>query len=80
MPNLLLRDISQELYDALRKRAQAENRSMPAEAKQILTEAVLQSDARQRHQQAMASIIERGRRKRPTGAESLEMLREDRER
>lgn len=39
-----------------------------------------QKKRQQQHRQAMQSIIERAKEKKPTSADSLTMLREDRER
>jgi plasmid stability protein len=80
MPNLLIRDMPEEVFERLKDRAHADRRSMPAEAIHLLAEAITQEDNRRQHRQAMASIIERTRQKHPTGADSLQMLREDRER
>ena len=80
MPNLLIRDMPEEVYERLKQRANADRRSMPAEAIHLLAEAITQDDIRLKHRQAMASIIERAREKHPTGVDSLQMLREDRRR
>lgn len=80
MPNLLIRDMPEEVYEQLKQRAHADRRSVPAEAIHLLTEAIAQEDSRRKHRQAMASVMERAVDKHPTGADSLKMLREDRER
>jgi plasmid stability protein len=69
-----------EVFARLKLRAQADHRSMPAEAIHLLSEAITQEEHRRQHQQAMASIMERARDKHSIGADSLQMLREDRER
>ena len=78
MPNLLIRDMPGDVFEQLKQRAQADRRSMPAEAIHLLSEAITQDDHRRKHREAMASIMERARTKHPTGADSLSMLREDR--
>lgn len=80
MPDIFLRDIPEELYECLSRRAQEAHRTLADEVIYLLTEFITPDIPRQRHQQAMASILERMRQKHPTGADSLEMLREDRER
>lgn len=80
MPNLLIRNMPEEVYEIIKQRAKADRRSMPAEVIHLLTENITLEKNRQRHRQAMASIMERAQQKHPTGADSLEMLREDRER
>lgn len=78
MPNLLIRDMPEEVYERLKQRANADRRSIPAEAIHLLTDAITQDENRQKHRQAMASIIERTNYKQTTGVDSLQMLHEDR--
>jgi len=80
MPNLLIRDMPKHVFDELKKRAERERRSVPAENIALLEQLFQQDKAREKHRQAMRSIIERGREKGPVTIDSTEMIREDRER
>jgi plasmid stability protein len=80
MADLHLRDIPEELYERLRERARAENRSLSAEVITLLDSALQPPE---RPQAEILESINRRRFFRPAdvGApDSLSLLREDRER
>ncbi|MHB9132656.1 MAG: FitA-like ribbon-helix-helix domain-containing protein [Armatimonadota bacterium] len=80
MPNLLLRDVPEQVFDKLKKRANREHRSVPAETIHLLSEALALDELREKHREAMRSILERTKDKRPLPVDSLTLLREDRDR
>ncbi|HOF86715.1 MAG TPA: hypothetical protein PLZ36_01250 [Armatimonadota bacterium] len=80
MPDILIRNMPQYVYDELKKRAARDRRSVPAENVHLLEQLFAQDAAREQHRQAMQSIIERAQEKTPTGVDSLTLLREDRDR
>jgi len=80
MPNLLIRDIPEDVYNELKKRAERDRRSVPAENIALLEQLFQQDEAKEKHRQAMRSIIERARQKGPVSVDSTELIREDRER
>ena len=80
MPHLFLRDIPDDLFNKLQARANRECRSMQATTILLLAEALAQHELREKHREAMNSIIERTRAKQPLAIDSLAMLREDRSR
>lgn len=80
MPNLLIRDMPEHVYEQLKKRAERDRRSVPAENIHLLEQFFQQDKAKEKHRQAMRSIIERAREKGPVSIDSTEIIREDRER
>ncbi|MDP9374955.1 MAG: Arc family DNA-binding protein [Chloroflexota bacterium] len=78
MPILHVRNVPDDLYERLRQRARAENRSLSAEVIRLL-EGALGSE--QRSQQEIVESIWRRRFAPPPGTpDSTALLREDRER
>ena len=86
MATLYVRDVPDELYDALRERAGAEGRSISAEAVRLLDLALEREQSDRRRAAAHAAALDRMRRMResatlpPGYPDSTELLREDRAR
>ena len=80
MPDLLIRNMPQRIYEKLKERAERERRSVPAENVHILEQLFEKEDAHEQHQRAMQSIIERMKQKTRLPTDSLTLLREDRDR
>ncbi len=80
MATLTLRGVPEELMERLRKRAEQDRRSVNAETIHFLEEIL--SDAEQREQRlaALERILERAKQLKPASVDSVELLREDRER
>ncbi|GMU24916.1 MAG: hypothetical protein AMXMBFR13_49870 [Phycisphaerae bacterium] len=82
MAILHVRDVPDELYERVRKLAQAKNRSLSAQVNTLLARAV----ADQEHRQSQAKLLAEARRLResikwdPSFPDSTTLLREDRER
>ncbi len=82
MATLYVRDVPDELYQQLKKRAHEEGRSLTAETVKLLEQA-LHGEERRRSQRELLDAIQRGRRFNPASVgapSSTEMLREDRAR
>jgi plasmid stability protein len=80
MSILHVRNVPDELYERIRQRAQAQNRSISAEVIMLLNRALTQTE---RPQGDVLANIQRRRFFRPTQAgapDSTTLLREDRER
>ena len=83
MHDLHIRNVPLDLYKRLRARAEAQRRSLSAEAITLMEMALKQQEI---PRQSMAEILERIRKRRETTKlpddwpGSLELLREDRER
>lgn len=80
MPDILIRNVPQRVFDELKKRAARDRRSVPAENVYLLEQLFEQDEAREKHRQAMQSIIERAKQKTPVSVDSVTLIREDRER
>ncbi len=80
MAILHVRNVPDDLYEQIRERARNQNRSLGAEVISLLQRAL---DEPERSQAEIISDIRRRRSFRPAGAgapDSVELLREDRER
>ena len=80
MPILHVRNVPEELYERIQQRAQSQHRSISAEVLSLLREAL---EASERPQARVLGDIRRRRFYRPAEAgapDSVELLREDRER
>lgn len=80
MPILHVRNVPDELYERIRRQAQAQNRSISAEVIVLLDRALAQSG---RSQEEVLDSVRRRRFFRPTDAgapDSTTLLREDRAR
>jgi len=80
MPDVLIRNMPDHVYRELKRRAEQERRSVPAESVYLLEQLFQQEEAREKHRQAMHSIIERSSLKKPVSIDPVILLREDRER
>jgi plasmid stability protein len=80
MPTLHVRSVPDDLYDQLRSLARAQQRSLSAQVVSMLEHA-LEAEAQQQRQ---AHLLETIRRRRfsppPEAPDSVELLREDRQR
>jgi plasmid stability protein len=82
MATLHVRDVPDELYERIRKLAQAKNRSLSAQVNTLLARAV----ADEEHRQSQAELLAEARRLResikwdPSFPDSTTLLREDRDR
>ncbi|MCX6377331.1 MAG: hypothetical protein NTU88_15070 [Armatimonadetes bacterium] len=79
MPTLYVRDCPDDLHRKLRARAARERRSLGAEVIVLLEEALEHEAIRERRSQALENIARR-RRSMPKSSDSLDLLREDRNR
>jgi len=80
MPDVLIRNMPDDIYNKLKERAARDRRSVPAENIHLLEQLFEQEDLRAQHRKAMESIIERTKEKKPLPVDSLTLLREDRDR
>lgn len=86
MATLYVRDVPDELYDALRERAGAEGRSISAEALHLLKRVIEEDREDHRRADAHVAALSRMRQIResltlsPGYPDSTKLLREDRER
>jgi plasmid stability protein len=83
MPTLYVENVPEDLYEALRARAQQDRRSIAAEVIEILRTSVPTEAEMERRREAIARILEI--RSRPSPGKgpfpsAEEMIREDRER
>ncbi len=80
MATLHVRSVPEELYARLQKLAQSSHRSLSAQVVATLTDALNEQERRSQQGQAL-SAIRRRRFTPPTGTpDSIELLREDRQR
>ncbi len=80
MPRLLVEDLPADLYDHLRRRAAAHHRDVPAEVVDLLRQVLSAEEARAAHEAALAELRARRRHHQPTIEDSVQLLREDRNR
>lgn len=79
MPTLYVRNVPDELHRRVRKRASRKHRSMGTEVIELLEEALKSDDIREQRARALKDIARR-RRALPMSSDSLELLREERDR
>jgi len=79
MPTLYVRNLPDDLHKRIRSRAARKRRSLGAEVIVLLEGALKTEDDRERRLQALERIAER-RRAMPKSSDSLDLLREDRNR
>lgn len=81
MPTLYVRDMPEDLHREIRSRAVRERRSMSAEAIKLIEEGLKRDGLRERRLQALDNIARlRATIKPSSGPDSLELLRQDRNR
>ncbi len=83
MPTLYVENVPKPLYEALRRQAKAQGKSMAAEVIEILKQQVPTAAARARQSAALERLLEIGRQPPPGPGPfptTEEMLREDRNR
>ena len=80
MPDVLIRNMPQSVYERLKQHAERDRRSIPAENVHLLEQLFDREAAHEQHRKAMQSIIERAQQKQPLPTDSLTLLREDRDR
>jgi len=80
MATLCIRHVPEQLYEDIKRFAESNRRSISAEALAIMTEGIEQRRLQQQRQEALAALDEIQRLIGPTPGDSLELLREDRER
>lgn len=80
MPSFLVRDLPEETLAALRERAVSHNQSLQKEVQAILTDAAAEAERRQRALQVMDEIRARFEAQGRYFGDSVDLIREDRER
>jgi len=80
MATLYIRDVPQHLYEELKQLAAADQQSINSEALEIVEKGVQQRRLEQQRREALAGLDEIRQRIGPTRGDSLELLREDRNR
>ena len=80
MPNILIRDVPDDIYQQIAELAKSERRSIPAEALHVIEQGVWQLQGRQaKHNEAIASLKRRMQEKPRLDVESVDLIRESRE-
>jgi plasmid stability protein len=80
MPILHLPDVPSEVYECLRQRAQAHHRTVEAEALGVLQRGLLADPLGRSQAELLADLRRRSFTPPPGTPDSVEMLREDRDR
>ena len=80
MATLYIREVPQHLFDELKQLAETERHSMNSAALEIIGTGLQQRRIEMQRRQALTGLDEVRRRIGPTRGDSLELLREDRER
>jgi plasmid stability protein len=80
MQTLHVRSVPEELYDRLRALAQAKQRSLSAQVILLLDKALEEEAKHQEQAQVLAELRRRRFTPPPSAPDSVEMLREDRQR
>jgi len=80
MTTLYVRGVPQHLYDELKHLAEADQQSLNSEALEIIEKGLQQRRLERQRREALAGLEAVRRRIGPTRGDSLELLREDRER
>ncbi len=78
MPDILVRDLPKKTVEKLKKRAKRHNRSLQQEVRTVLDETA-HSDLRD-HLEVARRLRAKIRRSHPNQSDSVELIREDRER
>jgi len=79
MPTINVRGVPQETYDHFRRLAEADGKSLNAEAQAIFEEGVRQRMVRRSREEGLRMADENRARVGRVGVDSLELLREGRE-
>jgi len=80
MATLCIRHVPQHLYEELKRLAETDRQSINSEALEIVEKGIQQRRIEQQRRQALAGLDDLQRRIGPTRGDSLELLREDRNR
>ena len=80
MANITVRDIPDGMYERLKEKSERDRRSLNAEVIVAIDRLLDQDDLQERRTQALQRIIERRKRIPVTDIDSVELLREDRQR
>lgn len=79
MPTLYVRNVPDDLHRRVRRRATRKHRSMGTEVIELLEEALKSDDIREQRARVLRDIA-RSRESLPKSSNSLQLLREDRDR
>ncbi len=80
MPVLHVEEVPADLYDRLRRRAEARNRELTTEVLDLLERALAEDEASSAHTAALADLRARRWSPPPGTPDSVALLREDRDR